>query len=90
MTEHEVDHEMLADAIIRKLKENHHTLWLDPEAHSAQHEFIRMLIMEREEKIARQKRIQDKIAGSLILSTILGLITLIGAGAVGWLQGHIK
>lgn len=80
----------VAEAIIKRLKEDHHTFWIDPEIHSAQHEFIRALIEERASKLARQKAIQDKIAGSLILSGILALVGLLGAGALDWVRVHIK
>lgn len=60
------------------------------ESHIDQHKFIQMLIDEREEKKRRRKALEDKIAGSLILSVILGAITLIGSGAMDWLRGHIK
>lgn len=80
----------VAEAIIKKLKEDHHTFWIDPEIHSAQHEFIRALIEERADKLERRKAIADKIAGSLILSSVLALIGLIGAGSMDWIRNHIK
>ena len=60
------------------------------ESHIDQHKFIQMLIEEREEKKLRRKAIEDKIAGSIILSLILGLITLIGSGAMDWFREHLK
>lgn len=80
----------LAEKLVDKLKENHHTLWLDPETHSTQHEFIQMLIVEREERKARRKALEDKIAGSLLLSAIMGLIYLLGSGTMDWLRVHLK
>lgn len=82
--------ETLAKALIKEMRENHHTLWIDPEIHSTQHEFIKMLIDERKEKQARRERIKEKIAGSLLLSAIITLITLMGAGTLEWLRGHLK
>lgn len=82
--------ETLADKLVEKLKQNHHALWLDPETHSNQHEFIQMLIQQREDKIARRKAIEDKIAGSVILSAIMGMIYLLGSGAMEYLRGHMK
>lgn len=85
------DHlELLADKLVGKLKEHHHTLWLDPETHSTQHEFIQVLIKEREDRIARRKALEDKIAGSLVLSAIMGLIYLLGSGSMEWIRGHMK
>lgn len=82
--------EELARAVVEEMKQNHHTLWLDPEIHSTQHEFIKMLIDERAEKNARRERIKEKVAGSLVLSLILGLIGLVGAGLLDWVRTHIK
>ena len=80
----------LAEKLVDKLKEHHHTLWLDPETHSTQHEFIQMLIVEREERKARRKALEDKIAGSLLLSLIMGLIYLLGSGTMDWIRSHLK
>ena len=82
--------ETLADKLVGKLKEHHHTLWLDPETHSTQHEFIQVLITEREDRLARRKALEDKIAGSLLLSAIMGLIYLLGSGTMDWLRSHLK
>lgn len=87
MAEREV--EELAEAIIRKMVADHHTLWLDPETHAAQHEFIKLLMEERADRIARHKRIEEKIAGSLILSAVLVVIGFIGAGAMAWLRKNL-
>ena len=85
------DHlDALADKLVDRLKEHHHTLWLDPETHSTQHEFIQMLIVEREERKARRKALEDKIAGSLLLSAVMGLIYLVGSGAMDWIRSHLK
>lgn len=85
-----MDIEELAELIVKRLKETHHAVWIDPEAHAAQHEFVLLLMAEREEKAARRKHIEDKIAGSLLLSLIVGLITLIGSGVLDWLRAHLK
>ena len=85
-----MDAEQIADAVVAKLKTGHHALWLDPETHSQQHEFIQALIAERAEKLARRKAIQDRIAGSLILSGVLAILTLIGAGALDYFREHVK
>lgn len=71
------------------MKEGGHTLWIDPETHAEQHKFIAELIAEQHERAARRKRIQEKIAGSLILSGLLVLVGLIGAGAMEWLRKHL-
>lgn len=85
---HEI--EELADAIIRKMKEEHHVFWVDPETHAAQHGFLAILMQEREEKLERRKRIEEKIAGSVILSGILFVIGLLGAGAIEYLKEHLR
>jgi hypothetical protein len=87
MAQNDID--QLAEAIIDKMKQGHHAVWLDPETHSTQHEFLKMLIDERAEHAARRKRIEEKIAGSLILSAVLVLIGFIGAGAMAWLRRNI-
>ena len=86
MTENEID--QLAEAVISKMKSGHHALWLDPEDHSLQHGFLKMLIEERADNVARRKRIQEMVAGSLVLSAILGLIGLIGAGILSWVRSN--
>lgn len=75
--------------LVQGMKE-HHAIWIDPETHAEQHEFIGMLLQERKDKLARRKAIEDKIAGSLILSIIVGIVTLLGAGSLQWLREHIK
>jgi hypothetical protein len=72
------------------MKEDNHIFWVDPEVHSAQHEFLQLLIEERAEAKARRERIKEKIAGSLILSGILTLVGLIGAGFLDWIKVHLK
>lgn len=81
--------EQLADAIIQKMKAEHHVIWVDPETHAEQHGFLALLMAEREEKIARRKRIEEKIAGSLILSAVLLLVGFVGAGAMAWLRKNL-
>ena len=88
MAENDID--KLADAIIQKMKEGHHAVWLDPETHAAQHEFLKILMEERTERIARRKRIEEKIAGSVILSAIVVIVGLIGAGVLNYLRDHLK
>lgn len=83
------DIDQLAEAIIHKMKADHHAVWLDPETHAAQHEFLRVLMEERADRIARHKRIEEKIAGSLILSAMLVVIGFIGAGAMAWLRKNL-
>lgn len=87
MAEREI--EELAEAIIKRLKEEHHTVWLDPETHASQHEFLKMLMDERGDRIARRKRIEERIAGSLILSLMLVVIGFIGAGVMTWLRKNL-
>ena len=82
--------EEIAEAILKKLKADHHAFWIDPEIHSEQHEFIKSLIQERADKLMRRKAVEDKIAGSVILTVVLGLVGLIGAGALDWIRNHLK
>lgn len=79
----------VAVLVVQGMKD-HHAIWIDPEIHADQHEFIALLMQERQDRIARRKAIEDKIAGSLVLSLVIGLVTLLGAGAMEWIRGHIK
>lgn len=81
-----IDPDVLAAAILAKMKEEHRVFWIDPEIHSDQHAFLGLLMREREERLERRKRIEEKIAGSVILSFLLLIIGLIGAGALDWLR----
>lgn len=81
-----IDPTVLAKALVEEMKLHGHTMWIDPEVHSAQHEFIAQLIEERKERVERRKRIEEKIAGSVILSGLLIVVGLIGAGALEWLR----
>jgi Tfp pilus assembly protein PilZ len=85
-----IDPDALASAILEKMKEEHRVFWIDPERHSDQHAFLALLMQEREERIQRKKRIEEKIAGSLVLSFILMTIGLIGAGALDWMRKHLN
>jgi hypothetical protein len=86
----QTDINVLADAILNRMKQEHHVFWVDPEAHAEQHGFLALLIKEREEKLARRRRIEEKIAGSVLLSMIVLVIGLIGAGALGWLRDKLN
>lgn len=83
-----IDTDAIACALIQKMKEDHRVFWIDPELHSDQHAFIGMLMREREERIQRRKRIEERIAGSVVLSFLLAVIGMIGAGALEWLRKH--
>lgn len=84
------DIDQIADAIVQRMREGHHAVWLDPETHASQHEFLRMMMDERAEKLARRKRIEERIAGSVILSAVVFIIGLIGAGVLNYLREHLK
>ena len=84
-----IDPSQLARAIIEEMKAGGHTLWIDPETHAEQHQFIAELIADRKERNDRRRRIEEKIAGSLILSTLLVIVGFIGAGAMEWLRKHL-
>lgn len=85
-----IDPNQLAKAIIEEMKAGGHTLWIDPETHAEQHQFIAELIADRKERNERRKRIEEKIAGSVILSGLLVVIGFIGAGALEWLRKQIN
>lgn len=79
----------LAQAIIEEMKLSGHEFWIDPKIHAEQHEFIAMIIKAQHERDARRERIKEKLAGSLVLSTILITVGLIGAGTLQWLRSHL-
>lgn len=87
VTEDELKH--MAAIVVQGMKD-HHAIWIDPEVHADQHEFIALLMQERKDRVERRKAIEDKIAGSLILSLIVGIVTLLGAGSLQWLREHLK
>lgn len=81
--------EDLAELIVTKLREQPR---IDP-THREEHEFVRMLIQERQDKLARQARIRERIAGSVLLSIILGLLGLVGtlgSWGITYLKEHLK
>ena len=84
------DSQEVADHIIKRMKEDHHIFWVDPEVHSAQHEFLQILIEERADKKARNDRIKEKVVGSVVLSGIMALVGLLGVGALDWIKTHLK
>ena len=84
-----IDPNQLAKAILEEMKAGGHTLWIDPETHAEQHQFISQLIADRAERAERRKRIEERVAGSLVLSLIVGLVTLLGAGSMEWLRTHL-
>lgn len=84
-----VDTEELATTIVEKMKAERHVMWMDPETHASQHEFIAQMILERKERAERRKRIEDRIAGSLVLSVILAAIGFLGAGVMVWLRRNL-
>lgn len=84
LAQKEID--LLAGAIIEKMKEEHHAVWLDPETHASQHEFLKLLMEERAERIARRKHIEEKIAGSVILTALAFVVTILGVGFMEWLR----
>lgn len=86
----DMDIDQLADAIIRRMRDENHAVWIDSETHSNQHEFLKMMMNERTENIARRKRIEEKIAGSAILSSLLLLVGLIGAGVLNYLRENLR
>jgi hypothetical protein len=85
-----VNTEALAHAIIVKMKEEHHVFWIDPEVHAEQHSFLALLMKEREEREARRRRLEEKIAGSFVLSALALIVTLLGAAVMQWLRKNLN
>jgi hypothetical protein len=85
-----INTETLANAIIIKMKEEHHVFWIDPEVHADQHAFLALLMKEREEREARRRRLEEKIAGSFVLSTLALLVSLVGAAVMHWLRQQVR
>lgn len=75
-----------AKALVQEMRDSGHALWIDPETHAEQHQFIAEMIAERKERAARRKRMEERIAGSLVLSAILTLIGLLGVGFLDWVR----
>ena len=80
----------LIETIRATIREEMHPHAISVELHAEQHEFITAFIAERKEKAAQRERIKEKIVGSVALSFILGLITLLGVGALDWIRTHSK
>jgi hypothetical protein len=85
----DIDTRRLAQGIVDEMKLHGHALWIDPEIHAMQHEFIAQLVKEREDKVERRKRMEERIAGSLVLSALLGVITLLGVGVLSWVRNQL-
>jgi len=79
----------LAKAIVEEMRVHGHALWIDPEIHANQHEFIAQMIEERRERSERRKRIEEKIAGSVVLSMLAMIVTMIGLGVMEWLRKRL-
>lgn len=82
--------DVLVDKFIDKLKNSRHTVWIDPETHAEQHVFISQMIEDRKDRAERRRRIEEKIAGSVILTAITGLVYLIGSGVMEWIREHVR
>lgn len=81
----------ILDLIRATIREEIHPHVMSIEVHAEQHEFITAFIATTKAKAARRERMQEKIAGSLLLAFLLGLVGLIGAGALQWVRtGMIK
>lgn len=89
MTPYALDPKEIAQAIVEEMKAHGHALWLDPESHAEQHNFVAQLIEERKERLERRKRLEEKIAGSLVLSALLIVITVLGVGTMEWLRKNL-
>lgn len=80
----------IAAAVVKAIHENRQSFWVEPQRHSEEHEFIKVLIEDHVEKKARRERIKEKVAGSLVLTSILALVTLLGAGLLDWIRAHLR
>lgn len=78
-----LDPTSLAKAIVDEMKAQGHEMGLYPETHAR---FVAEMIVEREERAARRRRIEEKVAGSLVLSMIVGLVALLGSGFLNWIH----
>lgn len=86
----QIDVKELAAEVVALMRDSGHALWIDPKIHAEQHQFLSELIVERRAREARRKRIEEMVAGTVVLSLIFGVIGLIGAGAIDWLKTIIK
>lgn len=57
--------------------------------HIIHHDFVRLLIEERTARKERMKRIQDWVAGSLLVSAILGAIVWLGHAGLEALRAAV-
>lgn len=73
----------IAKAVVAQMRDEVHAMGIYPETHAR---FVAEMIAEREERSQRRKRIQDNIAGSVVISALLVIIGLIGAGVLGWIR----
>lgn len=88
ISQHEIDE--ISTRIVTKMREDRHVMWIDPETHALEHAFIREFMLERKERQDRRKRVQEKIAGSVILSAIVFIIGLLGSGTITWIRELLK
>lgn len=65
----------LAEAVVKKMKEEHHAIWIDPESHAEDHDFIKHL-KEREELNAKRWGTFEK--------SMIGVITIGLGSAIAW------
>jgi ApbE superfamily uncharacterized protein (UPF0280 family) len=73
----------IAQEVVAQMRAEVHAMGIYPETHAR---FVAELIAEREESRQRRRRIQDNIAGSVVISALLLIVGLIGAGVLGWLR----
>jgi hypothetical protein len=79
----QISAQAIAQAVVAQMREEVHAMGIYPETHAR---FVAELIAEREDRRQRRKRIEDNIAGSVVISTLLVIVGLIGAGVLGWLR----
>lgn len=73
----------IAQAVVAQMREEVQAMGIYPETHAR---FVAELIAEREDRRQRRKRIEDNIAGSVVISTLLVIVGVVGAGVLEWLR----
>jgi hypothetical protein len=77
-----------ATAIARAFRResfDHCRYQVDPNNHDPHHEFIQMMMDKANRQEKRIQKIQDFIAGSVILAAILGTVAFIGRAVLAYL-----
>ena len=79
----QISAQAIAQAVVAQMREEVQAMGIYPETHAR---FVAELIAEREDRRQRRKRIEDNIAGSVVISTLLVIVGVVGAGVLEWLR----